>query len=271
MAKKRRPSSLKPPYLRRVGFLDGVTADDLSRHPLNLPLFRNGFDWEITNPITIIVGANGSGKSTILEAIAAHCGFALTGGTKNIAHRTDEEELLSRSLRLSWLPKVTEGFFFRAETFFSFIDVIDQVAKEDPGGPGATYASYGGASMRTRSHGQSFMAVFGNKFGFRGLYLMDEPEAALSPRWQIEFLKLLRKLERRGESQVIIATHSPMIMAYPTASLLQVTEAGLAPIEFHNTEHFRIARSFALNPDGFMAGVMMDADEQEDRENDADD
>jgi predicted ATPase len=270
VARKRRPSSLKPPYLRRIGLLDEIPAEALSKHPLNLPLFRNGFDWEITTPITIIVGANGSGKSTILEAIAAHCGLALTGGTKNVAHRTAEDELLSQSLRFGWLPKITDGFFFRAETFFNFIDVIDQIAKEDPGGV-VIYDSYGGASMRTRSHGQSFMAVFENKFGFRGLYLMDEPEAALSPRWQIEFLKLLRKLERRGESQVIIATHSPMLMAYPTASLLQVTDGGLIPIEFHNTEHFRIARSFALNPDGFMAGVMMDADEEEDREGESDD
>lgn len=264
MARKRRPTSLKPPYLRRITLMDDVPSDAFARHPLNLPLFRSGFEWELTSPITILVGANGSGKSTILEAIAAHCGFALTGGTKNVAHRTAEDESLSNSLRFSWMPKVTEGFFFRAETFFSFVDVLDQLARE-PGG-GATFGSYGGVSMRTRSHGQSFMAVFENRFGSQGLYLMDEPEAALSPQWQVEFLKLLRKLERRGESQVIIATHSPMIMAFPSASLLEVSERGLQPIEFHDTPHFRIARSFALNPDGFMAGLLMDADEEEERE-----
>lgn len=120
--------------------------------------------------------------------------------------------------------------------------------------------------MRRRSHGQSFMAVFENRFGSQGLYLMDEPEGALSPQWQVEFLKMLRKLERRGQSQVIIATHSPIIMAYPSASLLEVSERGLTPIEFHNTQHFRIARSFALNPDGFMSGLLMDADEETERE-----
>lgn len=264
MARKRRPTSLKPPFLRRVGLLPDLAPEAFAQHPLNLPLFREGFDWEITQPITILVGANGSGKSTILEAIAAHCGLALTGGTKNVAHRTAEDEFLSQSLRFSWMPKVTEGFFFRAETFFSFVDVLDQLAREPYGG--ATYDSYGGVSMRLRSHGQSFMAVFENRFGSQGIYLMDEPEAALSPQWQIEFLKMLRRLERRAESQVIIATHSPMIMAYPSASLLEITAKGLTPVEFHNTQHFKIARSFALNPDGFMAGLIMDADEDEERE-----
>jgi predicted ATPase len=244
--------------------MENIPTEAFGRHPLNLPLFRSGFDWELTSPITILVGANGSGKSTLLEAIAAHCGFALTGGTKNVAHRTSEEESLSRSLRFSWMPKITEGFFFRAETFFSFVDVLDQLANEPHGA--ATYDSYGGVSMRRRSHGQSFMAVFENRFGSQGLFLMDEPEAALSPQWQVEFLKLLRKFERRGQTQVIMATHSPMLMAYPQASLVEVSENGLAPIEFHNTQHFRIARAFALNPDGFMAGLLMDADEEEDRE-----
>lgn len=252
---------MKPPFLRRISLLDDVPAETRARHPLDMPLFRDGFDWEITTPITIIVGANGSGKSTLLEAIAAHCGFALTGGTKNVAHRTSEDESLSHALRFSWFPKVTEGFFFRAETFFSFVDVLDQLAREPYGG--STYESYGGVSMRQRSHGQSFMAVFENRFGSQGVYLMDEPEAALSPQWQIEFLKLLRRLERRGQSQVIIATHSPMIMAYPSASLLEISEKGLVPVAFHNTEHFQIARSFALNPDGFVAGLIMDADEQD--------
>ncbi len=263
MARRHRPSSSKPPYLRRISLLDHIPSEAQARHPLDLPAFRAGFDLEITKPITILVGANGSGKSTILEAIAAHCGLALTGGTKNVAHRTAEDELLSRFLRFSWMPKVTQGFFFRAETFFSFVDVIDQLAREG----GDAYGPYGGVSMRKRSHGQSFMAVFENRFGSRGIYLMDEPEAALSPQWQVEFLKMLRRLEQRGESQVIIATHSPMIMAYPSASLLEISEAGLAPIEFHNTQHFRMTRSFALNPDGFMAGIMLDAEDEEEREN----
>jgi predicted ATPase len=167
--------------------MDGMPPEAVAQHPLNLPVFQKGFDWELTSPITILVGANGSGKSTILEAIAAHCGFALTGGTKNVAHRTSEEESLSRFLRFSWMPKVTERFFFRAETFFSFVDLLDQLAREPYGA--ATYDSYGGVSMRLRSHGQSFMAVFENRFGSQGLFLMDEPEAALSPQWQIEFLK----------------------------------------------------------------------------------
>ncbi|MBN8608365.1 MAG: AAA family ATPase [Caulobacterales bacterium] len=245
--------------------LDDIPRAAFADFPLSLPALRGGLDVELTSPITIVVGANGSGKSTILEAIASHCGFALTGGNKNIAHRSSEHEHLADFLRLSWLPKMTEGFFFRAETFFQFIDTIDQLAEES----GARiYDSYGGVSMRERSHGQSFMAVFENRFGRRGLYLMDEPEAALSPQRQVDFLHLLRRLEREGQSQIIMATHSPMLMAYPSATLLEVSDAGLKPIEFHETTHFKIWRQFALNPDGFMAGVMMDADEAADASDD---
>jgi predicted ATPase len=266
MARKLHQSSFRPPYLRRIWLQDDVPAAAFQNHPLNLPVFQ-AFDWEITTPITIIVGANGSGKSTILEAIAANVGFALTGGTRNVAHFTSEDETLSQHLRFSWLPRVTKGFFFRAETFFTFVAMLDDVAREarEHGAPDGMEA-YGGKSFRERSHGQSFMTLFEHQFGSRGFFLMDEPESALSPQWQIEFLKLMRRMERQGQAQLVIATHSPMVMAYPGATLLQVTDKGLRPIMFHETEHFRTTRNFALNPDGFMAGVMFDADEEIEQE-----
>jgi predicted ATPase len=225
---------------------------------------KHGLDLEIQKPITIIVGSNGSGKSTILEAIAAQCGFSLTGGTKNIAHRSSEREELSSFLRLGWLPKVTQGFFFRAETFFNLVDTIDQLASES--GEYSAYTPYGGSSMRAQSHGQSFMAVFENRFGSRGTYIIDEPEAALSPERQMDFIRLMRKLERKGDAQIIMATHSPMIMAYPSATLLEISNSGLRPIEFHETNHFKIMRNFCLNPDGFMDGLVFEADELIDEE-----
>lgn len=259
MARKRSISNLKAPFLRNISFIPDISPSQRKSYPLDLPVFRNGLDLQLKTPITIIVGANGSGKSTLLEGLASSCGFSLSGGSKNIAHLASEKEKLSQYLRLSWLPKVTEGFFFRAETFFQLVDTIDKLADE-PGGYGA-FSSYGGVSMRERSHGQSFMAVFENRFGSRGTYIIDEPEAALSPARQIDFLKLLRRLELGENAQVIIATHSPIIMAYPTATLLHLSDSGLKPTEFHETEHFKIIRNFALNPDGFIAGVLMDVEE----------
>jgi len=259
--RRRAKSDLKAPFLRRMSLLPDMPEEAFSDYPLSLPVFQNGLDFTFERSITIFVGANGSGKSTILEAIAAQCGFSLSGGTKNIAHRSMEGENLSQFVRLSWLPRVTQGFFFRAETFFQLVETVDQLANE-PGGHVA-YRPYGGVSMRERSHGQSFMAVFENRFGSRGTYIIDEPEAALSPERQLDFLKLLRRLDRKGDAQVIMATHSPILMAYPDAALIQISSQGLSPIEFHETAHFKIVREFALNPDGFIAGVLLDAEAEE--------
>lgn len=126
MAQRRKENRLKAPSLKRIALRPDIEDEAFATYPLSLPSIRNSVrELEITTAITIFVGANGSGKSTILEGIAAACGFSLTGGNKNIAHRSHESEALSKYLRLGWLPKVTEGFFFRAETFFQFIDTID--------------------------------------------------------------------------------------------------------------------------------------------------
>lgn len=118
------------------------------------------------------------------------------------------------------------------------------------------YDPYGGISMRKRSHGQSFMDVFENRFGCRGVYILDEPEAGLSPMFQLEFLKLLRRLENSGEAQVIMATHSPLLMAYPGATLLEVSGEGITPVGLHGTAHFRLLRDFYLNPEGFVSELL---------------
>ena len=200
VAKKKRASMLERPDLRRVSLLENIPSEAWARHPLNFPAFRAGFDWEISRPVTIIVGANCSGKSTLLEAIAAHCGFALTGGTRNVAHRTSEEEELSSFLRFSWLPKATQGFFFRAEAFFAFVDgLLPDGAR--------TLRRWLLTRLMARCHCES-AAMASRSWRCSKIDLgrvasdpMHEPEAALSPQWQIQFLKLSRKLHRRGESQ----------------------------------------------------------------------
>jgi predicted ATPase len=212
-------------------------------------------DLNLTKKVTIIVGDNGTGKSALLEGIAALCGFSLLGGSRNHINYDTETALLSRYLRLSWKPKVTSGFFLRAETIFSFIQTIDAIAREDGG---AIHQFYGGKSLAERSHGEAFLSLFQNRFGRQGLYLMDEPEAALSPARQLDFLRAIKEMDDGDQCQLIIATHSALVMAYPNAQLLALSDRGIHPIEFHQTKHFKIMRDFYLDPDSFMAGVLME-------------
>lgn len=195
---------------------------------------------EFERPVTIIVGENGTGKSTLLEGVAAQCGFNLSGGNRNhLYDGAHNESPLSGALRLSWLPKVTTGFFMRAESFFNFGRYIDEVGATD---------AYGGKSLLAQSHGESFLALFENKFGGRGIYILDEPEAALSPQRQLEFLKIIRELELEGQSQFLIATHSPLLMAYPGAQLLLFDGRVVREVALSETPHYRIVRDFMNNP-----------------------
>lgn len=248
-------TSLKPPFLRYVNG-PKPTAAQRREYPLSIPFLKHGLDLAFDRPVTIIVGDNGAGKSTLLEAIADNCGFSLMGGTRNHVNFSAKEESLSRHLRFGWTPRVSKGFFLRAETLALFVDTIDRIAADDP----RILAAYGGKSLDVRSHGETFMALFENQFGRQGIYILDEPEAALSPERQLEFLKLLKRMEDSELCQVIIATHSPLIMAYPNARLLRVSDEGLTDIEFHETRNFKILREFYINPDGFIGGLFMDDD-----------
>jgi len=244
---------LKPPFLRHISTLIPEGADR-SRYPLTLPFLKSCvLDLDLTKKVTIIVGDNGTGKSALLEGIAALCGFSLLGGSRNHINYDTETAPLSRYLRLSWKPKVTSGFFLRAQTIFSFIQTIDAIAREDGG---RIHEFYGGKSLAERSHGEAFLSLFQNRFGRQGLYLMDEPEAALSPARQLDFLRAIREMDDGDQCQLIIATHSVLVMAYPNAQLLAISERGIRPIEFHQTKHFKIMRDFCLAPDSFMSGVM---------------
>jgi predicted ATPase len=243
-------SKLPPPFLKRLSFLEErVKADEF---PFNIPAFQRGklvLDFE--RPITVVVGENGTGKSTLLEAIAGHCGFSLSGGNRNHVLASDQSSApLGDALRLSWLPKVSRGFFLRAESFFNFGYYIDQVDKDHPGH--GTLEPYGGKSLHAQSHGESFLALFTNKFKSQAIYILDEPEAALSPRRQLQFLKVMRMLELEGQSQFIIATHSPILMAYPRAQMLMFDGRVIRDVALSETPHYQLTREFVMNPKAMM-------------------
>jgi predicted ATPase len=256
MAYRKQLTRLKAPYLKRL-ILDANRIGERDRYPFNLPLFRAGeFELEFTTPITIIVGENGTGKSTLLEAIAGLAGYDEAGGGKGY-RPTDHSTALAASgtgladaFRAHWLPKVTQGWFFRAESFFTVARYLDDAAREPLGGPPPDYLSW--------SHGEGFLRFFEERLSRQGLYILDEPESALSPSRQIKLLQLLTKIAGAGFSQVIMATHSPLLMACPGARLLRITRFGLDKTEYWDTEHFRMMRDFCADPKAFLADALQE-------------
>jgi predicted ATPase len=239
---------LPAPYLRRV-WLDTSLVPDREAYPFCLSIFTDGFDLTFDSAITIIVGENGTGKSTILEGIAALAGYDDAGGGKGyrpVDHSNAREVMggeLSIALRAGWLPKITNGWFFRAETFFSVARYLDEVADIPP-----DFLSY--------SHGEGFLRFFEERCQKQGIFIFDEPESALSPARQMEFLKLLRRMDTSGNCQVIMATHAPMLMAYPNARLLRLSKYGLEPVTVEQTDHYRVMREFCADPRGFVEATL---------------
>ena len=255
---KRRPSresvwsSRSGPFLRRVS-LQGRGADP-SRHPWNVRAFSSGIDLEFRSNVTFFAGENGSGKSTLLEAIAERCGFNPEGGNRDHLYETfgDRSELAS-ALRLSWLPKVTEGFFLRAESFYNFATYIEQVS---------TLLPYGGKSLHQQSHGESFLALFTHRFE-QGIYLLDEPEAALSPQRQLSFLKILHDLAEPNQAQFLISTHSPILLSYPGATLYSLDGDAIREVEYRETDHYRITKEFLNAPERYLKILFSEAEDEE--------
>lgn len=241
--------TLGPPFLRRMRFSDGATRGEA--YPFNLKFLQNP-DFELTfdSPLTILSGENGSGKSTLLEAIADHIGLGRGGGSRD--HRNVSGEAaggLAQALRFSWLPKVTNGFFFRAETYFELVRYLEDTAKEWP----IMRTIYGATPLDAQSHGEAFLALFENRLGNdrRAIYLFDEPEAALSPQRLARFVRLLRRAELSGNVQIVMATHSPVLMGYPGAQLLDLSGGEIRRRRLVETEHFRTLQDFFVDPEGY--------------------
>jgi predicted ATPase len=251
----KRDINLPAPYLKRI-WLDPAHIPDRKAYPFCLPFLRDDFALQFDRAVTIIVGENGTGKSTLLEGIAVLAGYDEAGGGKGYAtvdHSWALEKMggrLSQALRASWLPKITNGWFFRAESFFSVARYLDQMAQEYPmgGGPPPDFLSH--------SHGEGFLRFFEERCQRQGIFIFDEPESALSPSRQMEFLKLLRRMEQSKICQVVMATHAPMLMAYPGAHLLRLTKGGLEPVTVEQTDHYRAMREFFDDPRGFVEAAI---------------
>lgn len=253
MARRRwREVNLPAPYLKRL-WLDPARIPDRKAYPFCLPFLSDDFELQFERAITIIVGENGTGKSTLLEGIAVLAGYDEAGGGKGympVDHSGAIEEMggkLSEALRASWLPRITRGWFFRAESFFSVARYLDVAAIEGMGVP---------PDFLSHSHGEGFLRFFNERCQRQGIFIFDEPESALSPARQIEFLKLMRRMEDIGHCQIIMATHSPMLMAYPNATLLRLTKYGLEPTTVESTDHFRTMREFFEDPESFVAAAI---------------
>lgn len=224
-------------------------------YPFNVPAFRNGIDIELNSNVTFFVGENGSGKSTLLEALAEIGGFSPEGGSRDHCREAfaDRSEF-AQALRLSWLPKVADGFFMRAESFYNFASYLDEVS---------SLRAYGGKSLHAQSHGESFLALFNNRFE-QGLYILDEPEAALSPQRQLSFLKIIHELEAPGHAQFLIATHSPILLAYPGAVLYSLSNEGISQINYRDTEHYLVTKNFLNAPERYLKHLFSESSSDED-------
>jgi predicted ATPase len=231
------------------------TVPSFDRYPFNLPAVYALETLELHPKVTFLVGENGSGKSTLLEAIAVSLGFNPEGGTKNFHFDTRASHSeLHQSLNVAkGIRRPKDGFFFRAESFFNVATEIENLDAEAGGRP--LIESYGGRSLHEQSHGESFLALMLNRFGGHGIYILDEPEAALSPQRQLSVLARIHELVNT-DSQFIIATHSPILMAYPEAWIYACSADGLSRVNYYETEHYNVMHDFLSNPERMLAILM---------------
>jgi len=238
--------SIKP-YLKEIKYQkEGVV--DAQNYPFNIPFLQKLEKIEFHADVTFIVGENGAGKSTLIEAIAQGLGFSKEGGTKNFNLDTaDTTSQLHRYFKLiKGFKKPSDYYFLRAESFYNVATYMDEVGY---------LKEYGGKSLHQQSHGESFFSVINNKLQGRGLYIFDEPEAALSPNRQLAAISAIHELVQ-NDSQFIIATHSPIIMAYPNAKILLLNGLGIQEVAFEETEHFQTYDLFFKNHKGLIHNLI---------------
>ena len=220
--------------------VESLALVDSNQYPFSLEIIKNLKSISFPTQVTFFIGENGTGKSTLLEAIAYHAGFGAEGGSKNISFKTSVDDVylgvqnLADHLILSWRQKPKDGYFFRAETFYNIANHLDYLNRECGG---KAYTSYGGKSLHNQSHGEGFLSFFQNRMGKGGFFILDEPEAALSPQRQLSLLLTINQLCKDFNTQFIIATHSPILLAYPEATIYSC-----------NDSHFPSCRSCLRTP-----------------------
>jgi predicted ATPase len=225
----------------------------LEHYPFNLDLFQKGQSIAFTSPVTFFIGENGSGKSTLLEAITRKCGIYIWQGIlRPRFNASPYEKDLYKTIDVEWSNgKKVPGSFFGSQIFSNFTRILDEWLTMDPG----LLEYFGGKSLMAQSHGQSLMAFFKSRLKLKGLYLLDEPETALSPKSQLMLLNLLQEGCRSGSAQFIIATHSPILLACPDARILSFDETPVSRVAYEDTDHYRIYKEFMAAPDNFLPPV----------------
>ena len=244
------------PYLREIS-LKREKIPDLTKYPYTIPAVRHLDVLRFDPDVTFLVGENGTGKSTLLEAVSVAVGCNVEGGTRNFnfSTRVSHSELYAclRLVRSYLRPR--DGYFLRAESFFN---VATEIERLDSEGGGPIIGAYGGRSLHEQSHGESFLALMSHRFRGQGLYILDEPEAALSPNRQLFILRRMRELVLQ-ESQFIIATHSPILLAYPNAKILLLDQSGYRSVRYEDTEHYQITRRFLNDPERALKAVFAES------------
>jgi predicted ATPase len=218
-------------------------------YPFNLALLKETKNLIFTSPVTFFVGENGSGKSTLLEAITRKCGIMMWQGIPRPRYKASPyEKELYKAVDIKWQKKKVPGSFFGSHIFRNFAQLWDEWLTMDPG-----LVNYlGGESFMSKSHGQSLMAFFRSRFQIEGIYFLDEPETALSPKSQVELLKLLDEMSQAGHAQFIIATHSPILLACPSARILSFDKSPVKQIDYEKTDHYRIYKDFMMDPGKYL-------------------
>ena len=213
-------------------------------YPFTLPIFNQTRCLVFDTPVTLFVGENGTGKSTLLEALARGSDIHIWSKPEGLRYQVNHyEKQLHTCLALKWSNGSVPGSFFGSEIFKDFTNILDEWAALDPG----QLKYFGGKSLVTQSHGQSMMSYFRSRYQIKGLYYLDEPETALSPRSQLDLLDIIGENSRAGHAQFIIATHSPILLACENAGIYSFDHAPVRVIEYEDTEHYQIYRKFLLD------------------------
>jgi predicted ATPase len=245
--------------LKRITLLP-ERVPNFDRFPYDIRFVRD-LELEFRKPVTFFVGENGSGKSTLIEAIAEACGLPIWGGSRNEAanpHGPDQRAALGNVLRFAFLRRPRDGYFFRAEFQANFASLLDE-RRGDPDFWGDPYRRYGGRSLHAQSHGEAFLAVMLNRLR-SGMFVIDEPESALSPQRQLALLARMAELASAGKSQFIIATHSPILLTFPDADIVSFDEAPLRSVRLEETSHYQITRGILENPGSYWRHLLKDGD-----------
>ena len=222
-----------------------------NQYPFNIDVLRATPRIQFSSPVTFFIGENGSGKTTLLEALARRCHIHIWSGIERSRSVINPyEETFFRYIEVEWTDGIVLGSFFSSQIFRNFAQLVDEWEADNPG----QIDYFGGKSLVAQSHGQSIMSFFRSRYKIKGLYLLDEPETALSPKSQVELLKLLQEMSALGHAQFIIATHSPILMACPGSVIYSFDTTPAKTIRYEDTEHYKVYKSFMENPGKCLKG-----------------